>query len=668
MSGIWGVIHRDGRPVQAAELQAMSAAIQHRGSDDQGIWLAGSVGLGHRMLWTTPESKGEALPLFTSAQQRVITSDLRLDNRPDLLDQLGLQHSTTSPIPDSVLVLAAYERWGLNCPQHLLGDFAFAIWDERQQQLFCARDHFGIKPFYFCATPHLFAFGSEIKALLALDGVPCQLNETRLADYFSLTLDDPQITSYQNIWRLPAAHTLTVSVHQAPTLSRYWTLERPETLHHSSDEAYVEEFLHHFSEAVRCRMRSAFPIGSHLSGGLDSSSVACMARQISHTEQHGPIHTLSHVYDDVPESDESDFIKVVLQQEGFIPHICRGDATGPLTEWQELFQYLDEALIGNGYLNWNINRLAGEHQVRVVLSGFDGDTTVGHGLNYLKELAQQQQWQAAISEATQFIQRSQGSNASAHQLIQRYTLSTLQQLARSRRWVAFAKGVDQLGPACRVSRKRLWYECGLKEMDGVRQLRQWRSHRRAVKGANPYPYLNPTWLNQIGFHDRARSLKMHHHPPQTVQESQWRAFTSALMILPVEVVDILSAAHGVETRHPFMDKRLVEYCLAVPPQQKLNQGWSRLIMRQAMTGILPPEIQWRGTKGDATAVFAHGVHQHDRTLLDELVYEDCQRLEPYINWPYVKQHYEKFMQGETEDIGELWFVITAALWLRQAKL
>jgi asparagine synthase (glutamine-hydrolysing) len=668
MSGILGILYRDERSVLASELRAMSAVIAHRGQDDEGIWHSGSVGLGHQMLWTTPESLNEKLPTFQTSKQLAITADVRLDNRTELISQLDLRYDSPQTLTDSELILAAYERWGPACPEHLLGDFAFAIWDESARQLFCARDHFGIKPFYFFNSNRLFAFASEIKALLALEGIPSELNEIRVADYLTGTLDDPAITLYKNIWRLPSAHSLTLAVGQPPRQSRYWALEQSTEIYHRTDEAYAEEYRHYFEEAVRCRMRSAYPVGAHLSGGLDSSSVACMARHLNQQAVNGlPIHTFSHTYPDVPASDESGFIQIVLNQGDFIHHDIKGDGLGPLTEWKTLFSVTDDSLIGNAYFNWIVNCSAQKNNVRVLMSGFDGDTTVGHGFLYLTELAYAQQWPTLIHEAAQFIRQSKGAEASASSLICQHSLPALKRLAQTRRWLAFAKAVQFLSPAINASPTRLWYEWGFKEMDGIRQWRRWRAKRRQSSTPNPYPFANAMFLEKIHYAKRLLDLQIPSTPPQTEREFQWRTLISGLMVLPVEICDRLSASCGVETRHPFMDKRLIEYCLALPARQKLNQGWSRAILRRGMEGILPPEIQWRSSKGSATAAFFHGLNTYDRPLLDEIVKQDFNHLADYINLSHCKESYRRTIQGESQDIEGLWFVITLVLWMRQFR-
>ena len=300
--------------------------LAHRGPDGADIWVDGCVGLGHRMLWTTPESLIEKLPLVNERGDLVITADARIDNRDELIAALQTNNRPADKITDSDLILAAYEKWGEDCPQHLLGDFAFAIWDERKQILFCARDHFGVKPFYYYYSNQTFIFASETKALLSIDEVPHQVNEVRIGDYLTSMLEDKSITSYQGVLRLPPAHSITLTQQGNLQLRCYWTLELSEELRLNSDEEYAEAFRKVFTEAVRCRLRTAFPIGSHLSGGLDSSSICCIARKLLE-ESNSQLHTFSNIFDDVPGSDERSFIEAVLEQGDFIPHFTHADSS-----------------------------------------------------------------------------------------------------------------------------------------------------------------------------------------------------------------------------------------------------------------------------------------------------------------------------------------------------
>jgi len=229
--------------------------------------------------------------MMSQAGNLVLTADACIDNRDELIVTivtLGLADRPPAEIADSQLILAAYEKWGEYCPEKLLGDFAFAIWDERKQVLFCARDHFGVKPFCYHQSEQFFVFASEIKALLCLPGVPCQLNEARVADYLEVLFEDKAMTFYQHILRLPPGHSITVG-REETRLRSYWSLDPERELRLGSDEEYAE--------AMRCRLRSAFPIGSMLSGGLDSSSITCVARKLLAQNGGRRLHTFSAIFE-----------------------------------------------------------------------------------------------------------------------------------------------------------------------------------------------------------------------------------------------------------------------------------------------------------------------------------------------------------------------------------
>src|ERR1051325_5986527 len=179
MSASAGIYCRDNRPVDRASLERMLRLLAHRGVDGAGLWTSEHIGIGHRLLQTTPEARNEKLPFITSDRSLAITVDARIDNRDELLKALHIDDRPPVEIGDGEIILRAYKKWGEGTPQKLLGDFAFAIWDKHEQKLFCARDHFGVKQLYYYASDRSFAFATEIKALLCLPFVPTLLNEAR---------------------------------------------------------------------------------------------------------------------------------------------------------------------------------------------------------------------------------------------------------------------------------------------------------------------------------------------------------------------------------------------------------------------------------------------------------------------------------------------------------
>jgi asparagine synthase (glutamine-hydrolysing) len=209
MSGIVALYHRRGQPV-AAELEPMLAALAHRGPDGVHTWRDGAVGLGHLLLRTTPDAPGAIQPLV--AGELAITADARLDNRAELIQALRMDERPAHELADAALLLAAYAKWGERCVDHLLGDFAFAVWDGRTRELFCVRDHLGVRPFYYHATPARFACASEIKALLSLPDVTRTVDDGRVAEFLALLESEGKdATCFQEIRRLPPGHWLRVT-------------------------------------------------------------------------------------------------------------------------------------------------------------------------------------------------------------------------------------------------------------------------------------------------------------------------------------------------------------------------------------------------------------------------------------------------------------------------
>ena len=641
----------------------MNSILAHRGLDGAAVWHNGVVGLGHRMLHTTPESLHEVLPLINRAADFAITADARIDNREEMIASLDLKHRPARELADSELILAAYEKWGEHCPQKLLGDFVFVIWDGRQQTLFCGRDHFGVKPFYYFHQPgHLFAFASEIKALLCLPEVPRQLNEVMVGCYLVDQFEDKASTFYQNIQRLPPAHSMSINARGA-RLNTYWSLDPSSELLLNSDEEYAEAFHENFTEAVRCRIRSAFPRGSHLSGGLDSSAVTCTARTLLDGSGEGEWHVFSNIFDDVPECDERPYINTVLAQGGYVPHYIHADRSSPLADLERVFRYQDEPCIGpNHFLPWGLNQAAGQAGVRVVLDGFDGDTTVSHGIARFTELAFAGHWETFAQEAQALAPHF---NVSPDRLLQGYGLAAIEDLAQRQRWLAFASSINQINRFFQASRRELLWRHGVRPLT-----KSWMTRKRSSLQGSIDPIINSDFVRRVDLEERIRFLNGDRlKPPRTVRADQWRTLTSGLFPTVLELSDRCAAAFAVDVRHPFMDKRLIEFCLALPSSQKLYQGWSRIVMRRAMAGILPEEIRWRGGKTDMNPNFLHGFFTADRKILDEIVWHPNKSIGRYIDTDALSQVYERLVsqrKAKITDAMTMWKAATLSCWLHRA--
>jgi asparagine synthase (glutamine-hydrolysing) len=634
MSGMVGIFRRDGSPAAESSVQTMVNKIRHRGPDRSGLWTCGAAGFGHAMLCTTPESLEETLPWCDSSSGFSITSDARIDNREELSASLGLKGSH-SDISDSRLILKAYEKWGASCPQKLIGDFAFAIWNKSQNHLFCARDPMGIKGLYYFASGDLFAFASEIKSLCCLPEIPARLNELRVLDYLANIFEDREITFYKDIYRLPAASTLTVTRDKV-RVAKYWTLDPTKELKLKSDEEYTEAFRDCFLKSVKSRMRSAYPVGAALSGGLDSSSIACAARNFSLGRgATTPLQTFSLIFPSLPQDvlgqiDERKYIDEVLKSGGFQPTFVRADQHSPLGDVKQVQEHLDEAFFaGNLYLHWAMYETASKQGARVFLDGLDGDTTVSHGLEYLSDLIVRGKWMTLWTEVTLVAAQME------------------------------------------TSPRRVFREYCIRPLCPTWAYTTWRLvHGRPDNAGKLQTFMTPEFSRRLRLDDRVKALVPRKRKCfTTAREKHREMLMFPLYAHALEAADKSTAAFGIEGRYPFFDQRLIELCLSLPAGQKLSQGWSRAILRRAMAGILPESVRWRQSKADLSSNFYLRLLDHDRELLDDVLLTDSSDLEPYVNLDSIRRAYGTYNANPTrshDDSVNIFSAVNLAIWLRTA--
>ncbi|HEY4787468.1 MAG TPA: hypothetical protein VIH57_15525, partial [Bacteroidales bacterium] len=264
MSILFGYINLSNQPVERTTLETMKKAMNFWGPDGEGIWLEGNCGLGNLLYYNTPEAVYEKLPMTDLSGNLVMTAGARIDNREELFRIFDIPLGSRLTMPDSALMLTAYEKWGEDCADHLIGDWAMAVWDRRQQKLFLARDHHGITAMYYYKGPDFFVFSSSLKGIHSLPQVPKRINEYKIAQLLVNWNEGGPTTCYLDIMRLPPAHTLTLYSHHTHTSStltptRYWYLEHTPEVRLKNDQEYADMFLELYTEAVRCRLRSHRP-------------------------------------------------------------------------------------------------------------------------------------------------------------------------------------------------------------------------------------------------------------------------------------------------------------------------------------------------------------------------------------------------------------------------
>ncbi|SFN69812.1 asparagine synthase (glutamine-hydrolysing) [Mesorhizobium sp. NFR06] len=633
MSGVAGIVLIDnGRPAAAGDIQQMLSRMRHRGRDGSSWWTAGSTALGHAWLDTTGED-GPG-PLTMAGGKLAITADCRLDNRDELLARLGTRDRS---LADAALIMRAYLKWGEACPTYLQGDFAFAIWDGERQALFCARDHFGVKPFYYHSTDRRFAFASEIGPILALDGVGRRLSEHQISGFLAGLPDDPQATPYAEIFRLPARHSMIVADRQI-VVRRYWQIE-PSQRSLRSDTA--EEFRYLFAKSVENRMRGTPAIGAMLSGGLDSSSIACLAGQRAAATRSPKLKTFSLVFDKGSSMDEKPFIDAVLDDNPLDATLIAVGNYAPFAEFERILEEQEGTFLAPGLsLTRDLYRTAGAKGVRVLLDGHGGDEVVSQGHGHLHELANAGRWLELWREL-----RS-AANTYGEGMFSLYF-----------------KFLTIYGPAWRIARMRAM----AKRIAGKVRHRPSQAPRAAWTGL-----VNPDLARRT---DLAERFHRSGHMPSAVSASEalthrW-LLSAGLVPHAFEVLDKAAANFGVEPRYPFWDKPLVEFCLSLPGEEKLRDGFGRHVLRRAMQGVLPPAVQWRRDKIDFTANLVNGMLANHRELLDRLLISDSERIAPYVNLAEVNAVYQRMLrqpeQATLPEVQHVWRSVSLSLWLRQVE-
>lgn len=556
MSGIFGLLALDGRARPIEGLQPMADELARRGPDGTRVWQHANVVLGQASLATTPEAMVEVLPLTDTDTGCTITADCRLDNREELIAALDLSRAD-HVIGDGELILRAYLQWGENCPAKLLGDFAFAIWDPRRERLFCARDHMGMRQFNYCHVPgQIFVFATEDTAVLAHPEVPRELDEGHIADFIAdLECVDLTSTFFKTIHRLPPAHWLSVT-SRCSEVGRYWTLQPEPLLRLETDEAYAEAFLRVFTEAVQCRLRASTYVATMLSGGLDSSAVASVSAEILSAEQRGPLHAISAVGPDPTQCAETRAIYSVQTMAGISPlFVTLDDMNCIHQELIDALKYPKNPFELNGTMLRSVYAAARKKGINVVLDGGSGDVIL-IAENRISSLLAAFQPRRAIRELLAERQLWQPEKPI------RFILSRF----LSAVWVAFAP----------LSVRSLW-----------RRLRV----SGQIEGASP------KFVKRVGFANR-RLWASEHRRLVAPSDPFWRvdAILHPDLVAGRERYDQLAGSWGIEPRDPFMDIRVIAFCLSLPPEQIQSDGWRKVILRRLLEKRVSKDIAWRRDK------------------------------------------------------------------------
>lgn len=598
------------------------AALAHRGPDGTALESGPGFTLGHCLLDTA--GGGPAMGCLFAEGDFLIVADCRIDNRDELVAALEYRHDAS----DTALLLGAFLRWGEAFPNHILGDFALAIWDTRNRTLYCARDHFGVKPFYYFSDPRYFVFASEPEAIFASGLLERLVSDERIADFLAGWPQPAGETSYHGLMRLLPAHYCTVfddDLHAAA----YWTLPRPEPVPRRDAP---REFRRLLAEAIKIRFRGG-PVGAMLSGGLDSSSIACLITGDLRGETTGALPTFSIVFDETPELNERPFIEAVLERGGFAPRFIQSSRLAHLAELDGILHEQQDLFLGpNLACSRQIYRRAQDEGVRVLVDGHGGDEVAPIGAGRLHELA------------------AQG------------------------RWIALWRNLDAALVYDNL-RKLPSFWAFVKHYSAFRRFLRLPSLIRRRLGAAAQPPNSSTALINPSFAARTdvigRFRRQNARPEAAGSREQamhYETLTSPMQACAFEILDRTAAAAGIDVRYPFWDRRLVEFCLTLEPVEKLDRGWGRLILRRAMEGILPRAVQWRRQKFDFTRHIATSIVRDHTDLVLQTLDDPANGLGDYVDLPAARLMMQRLRSSVAQpngfEVHAIFRVMVLAFWLK----
>lgn len=599
----------------------MTDAMAHRGGDDVGTWVEGSVGLGHRMFRTTPEALHERQPLCDESGTVCLVLDGRVDNREDLGPALESRGVKLRDDSDAELVLKSYLQWGEDAPLRILGDFAFAVWDGRHGALFCARDVFGIRPLNYYFGGNFVLIASELHQLFHDPRVRRVPNEGMVAEYLSVQITHREETLWEGILRLPPAHFMWVR----PTgieKRRYWDFDLSKEIRHKSSDEYAAQFFDLFRKAVHRRLRSSGPVGSHLSGGLDSSSVSVVANELLHEQGHtDPLDTFSLVYPGMS-CDESSYIEEIAQHAGLHSHLLLSAPSTLDSYRQHAERYLD-------FPGWPTGRpmVALPFQeglrlfgTRVMLTGYGGNECVeGSPRGYMTELAR---------------------------------TGRLLELMRTAKAQAPVEGCQWW---------RLVLDYGVRPNIPSAVKRVLRRHRPQ---RNRFGWLDPRFRERSALLHRIEASGV---PPGAtpIQRNLYWYFCSGWSAYVHEGWDSDAAFLGIDCRHPFFDRQLAEFAFALPEQQRSYRGLVKVVLRNAMAGRLPERVIQRRVQPDFMPVFTREL----AALNGQEPFSDAAIAKRgWILSSELSSSLQKARAGDTHDLWSLWAAVGIETWYRRSVL
>lgn len=605
MCGIAGYISTLMAEVPSELIQRMTDAVAHRGPDGSGVWQQAGVALGHRRLSILDLSELGRQPMVDAASGCVITYNGEIYNYLELRQELtgrGYQFRSNS---DTEVILKAYDCWGQACVGRFNGMWAFAIYDPARQLVFCSRDRFGVKPFYYAEPAGGFAFSSEIRQLLPLlprveadAGVLFSFLVARVAE-------DLERSFYAGVRKLPGGHNLIFDLATRKfSIKRYYRLEARGDYAALDLGAAVETFQGLFRDAIRLRLRSDVRVGTCLSGGMDSSSIATLAAEAYGQQSSQAFSAITAISED-PATDESQFARRIVESSGLDWITVKPGYADFRETIDAVVRAQEEPFASTSvFMQYFVMREARRAGIPVLLDGQGGDETL---LGYDRYFA---------DHLLQSLKDGQAAQA----------FGVLAGLGRNGRKGAFGA----------LLRNLLYFHApGLRRLAMREQLSLFRPEFKPLicaVGGSAIPYGGLFGMQK-----------------QEIERTNLPAL--------LRYEDKNSMAHSVETRLPFLDYRLVEFATSAATAVKIQDGWGKYLLRKSMETEMPDEIVWRKHKFGFEAPESRWMQQHAEIIRVAIISSDL--LNQLCSKERLTKHFAKL------NPGLLWRLFSVAMWEKE---
>jgi asparagine synthase (glutamine-hydrolysing) len=616
MSSIYGFFDRQNKHIDPNVLKKMQAKLSYWKADRTGSWCHKSIGLGQIMLCSTPESLTEKLP-FTVAHFTII-ANARIDNREELYRGLSIE-GPLSKVTDSYLILKAYQKWKEDCPKYLTGEFAFAIWDEKEQILFCAKDAIGIRPFYYSFTDNHFIFSSEIGGILASGFVKEELNDKMLAIHLIGFKGEKKETSFKNVNILLPAHWLKVGPEKLQ-IERYWDVDLKKNLNLKNNNEYEEAFRFYMKQAVARRTRSAFPIASFLSGGLDSTSITGIALKEKMNTTPFYMYSWAHAKGEEKNGeDDRAYIDLFLKfhKHEVFNHKYLNGLAGYFTLLPKFQRFYDEPFRDlEHYTRFQSYEHAQNDGVRTILSGVGGDElTSSFGYEHIVGLFLQLRWGKGAYELHQI---KKNREYTYKKTVKKELIKPLRSLYKKEE--AWGRGAIDAGRNyLRNKRNNFYINPELMKDLGFEQLIEGHLDESILSN----PLFNPVrQRHYLNLHDGHLDISFN---------QRYQA----------------SLGYGMQYTYPLLDKDLIEFCMSIPSDQFHQNGQGRSLIRRGMKTYVPKEILKRNTKYATSPNMLKRIRSEGDWMREMIeIGERSSFIAKYIDLKSLKNDFNAFMKGE----------------------